>query len=87
MPFSARKMHFFDENGNLPPWPARASSDFKDFFPMVFFYLNSEGFFPAKSGTWLNPPLNVLNLAKNGPILKIVRKKVFKIDCPFALSL
>ena len=32
MPFSAQKMHFFDENGNLTPWLARASSDFNELF-------------------------------------------------------
>ena len=37
MPFSAQKMHFFDENGNLTPWLARASSDFKKLFFLWYF--------------------------------------------------
>ena len=47
---------------------------------MVFCYLNSKGFFPARSGTWGNPPLNIFNLAKNGSFLKDLRKKVSKSD-------
>ena len=81
MPFSARKMHFFDKNGNLTHWTARDSASVKEyFFPLVFFYLNSKGFFGARWGTWWKPPLNIFNLAKNGPFLKDLRKKVSKSD-------
>ena len=80
MPFSARKMHFFDKNCNLTHWTAWDRADVKElFFQLVFFYLNSEGFFPARSGTWLNPSLNIFNFTKNGPFLKDLRKKVSKI--------
>ena len=48
------------------------------FFPLVFFYLNSEGFFIASYSTWWNPPLNIFNLAKNGPFLEDLKKKVSK---------
>ena len=37
MPFSAQKMHFFYKNGNLTPWLARASSDFKELFFLWYF--------------------------------------------------
>ena len=80
MPFSARKMHFFEKNGNLTHWTVRDRVDVKElFFQLVFFYLNSEGFFPARSGTWLSPSLNIFNFTKNGPFLKDLRKKVSKI--------
>ena len=39
MPFSAPKMHFFDKNGNLTPWPPRASSDFKELLFLTVFAL------------------------------------------------
>ena len=53
LPFSARKMRFFDKNGNVTHWTARDSASVKEyFFPLVFFYLNSKGFFGARWGTW-----------------------------------
>ena len=80
MPFSARKMHFFDKNDNLTPCTVRLSTDVKElYFELVFFYFSSEGFLPARSGTWLNPSLNIFNFTKNGPFLKDLRKKVSKI--------
>ena len=81
MQFSARKMHFFDKIGNFTPWTAQDSAGIKEYFvPLVFFYLNSKGFFGARWGTWWKPPLNIFNLAKNGPFLKDLRKKVSKSD-------
>ena len=80
MPFSARKMHFFDKNDNLTPCTVRLSTDVKElYFQLVFFYLSSEGFFPARSCTWLNPSLNIFNFAKNGQFLKDLRKKCPKL--------
>ena len=32
MPFSARKMHFFEKNGNLTHWTAQDSADVKELF-------------------------------------------------------
>ena len=32
MSFSAQKMHFFDKNGNLTPWPAREAPMSRNFF-------------------------------------------------------
>ena len=79
MPFSARKMHFFDKNGNLTPCPVQPSAVVKElFFPLVFFYLNSEGKLGASWGTWWNPLLNIFNLAKNGSFLSDLRKKMHK---------
>ena len=79
MPFSARKMHFFDKKCNKYPCPTSFNFDIKKlFFPLVSFYLNSEGFFIASYSTWWNPPLNIFNLAKNGPFLEDLKKKVSK---------
>ena len=53
MPFSARKKHFFDKNGLLTPGGARRSGDVKELFlGGVFCYLNPEGFYWARLGTW-----------------------------------
>ena len=79
MPFSALKMHFFDKNGNLTPCLAQPSGDDKElFFPMVFFYLNSEGFVGGWWRRWWTPPLNIFNLAKNWPFLEDLKNKVVK---------
>ena len=45
MPFSARKMHFFEKNGNLTPRLARTSADVKELF---FFEGNFTPIFEAK---------------------------------------
>ena len=83
MPFSARKMHFFWQKWQFDPLHSEAQHwcqrTLNFFFQLIFFYLNSEGFFPARSGTWLNPSLNIFNFTKNGPFLKDLRKKVSKI--------
>ena len=79
MPFSVQKIHFFDKKCNIYPCPTSSNFDVKKlFFPLVFFYLNSEGFFIASYSTWWNPPLNIFNLAKNGPFLEDLKKKVSK---------
>ena len=79
MPFSAQKMDFFDKNGNLVPWPARARADVKElFFPLIFFYLNSEGFVGGRWRRWWNPPMNIFNSAKKGSFLEDMKKKVAK---------
>ena len=72
-------MHFFDKKCNIYPCPTSSNFDVKKlFFLLVFFYLNSEGFFIASYSTWWNPPLNIFNLAKNGPFLDDLKKKVSK---------
>ena len=79
--FLPEKWIFFDKKCNIYPCPTSSNFDVKKlFFPLVFFYLNSEGFFIASYSTWWNPPLNIFNLAKNGPFLKDLRKKVSKSD-------
>ena len=79
MPFSSRKMHFFDKNGILAPCPTRSRADVKElFFPLIFFFLNSEGFVGGRWRRWWNPPLNIFNLTKNGPFLEDLKKKVVK---------
>ena len=79
MLFSAQKMHFFDKNGNLAPWPTRARADVKElFFPLIFFYLNSEGFVGGRWRRWWNPPMNIFNSAKKGSFLEDMKKKVAK---------
>ena len=79
MPFSAQKMDFFDKNGNLVPWPVRARADVKElFFPLIFFYLNSEGFVGGRWRRWWNSPLNIFNLAKKWTIFGRFEKNVVK---------
>ena len=79
MSFSARKMHFFDKNGNIYPCSPLFTFDVKElFFPLVFCYLNPKGFFIASYSTWWNPPLNIFNLAKNCQFLEDLKKKVVK---------
>ena len=75
MPFSVQKMQFFDKKCNIYPCPTSSNFDVKKlFFPLVFFYLNSEGFFIASYSTWWNPPLNIFNWAKNVPIFERFEK-------------
>ena len=79
MSFSGQKMHFLDKNGNIYPCSPLFTFDVKElFFSMVFFYLNSEGFVGGGWRRWWNPPQNIFNLAKNGPFLEDLKKKVSK---------
>ena len=48
------------------------------FFPLIFFFLNSEGFVGGRWRRWWNPPMNIFNSAKNGPFLEDKKKKVAK---------
>ena len=81
MSFSARKMHFFDKNDNIYPCSPLFTFDVKElFFPMVFFYLNSEGFVGGRWRwrRWWTRPLNIFNLAQNWPFLEDLKNKVVK---------
>ena len=79
--FFCPKNAFFWRKWQFNPLASAGQQRFQEtFFPMVFFYLYSEGFFGARWGTCRNPPLNIFNLAKNGPFMKDLRKKVSKSD-------
>ena len=93
MPFSARKMHFFEKNGNLNPWPARARTDVKElFFQEVILHQ----FLKRKNRALLSKNvqaiLTLLNLAQKVPFLEDLRKKSLKwlepycVCCPNTLS-
>ena len=79
--FCPKNAFFFDKIDKFTPWTAWDSAGVKEyFFPLAFFYLNSKEIFGVSWGTWWKPPLNIFNLAKNGPFLKDLRKKVSKSD-------
>ena len=73
-----KKWFFLTKNALYTPVQPRPTLMSRNFFPLVFFHLNSEGFFIASYSTWWNPPLNIFNLAKNGPFLEDLKKKVSK---------
>ena len=75
MPISARKMDFFDENGNLTPWLVRASSDFKDFFSYVIFLLKFQRMFWGKVGHMVKPPSECFQFSQKWAIFENVEKK------------
>ena len=78
-PFSAQKMQFFDKKCNIYPCPTSSNFDVKKLFiPLVFFYFYSEGFVGGGWRRWWNPPLNIFNLAKNGPFLEVLKTKSFQ---------
>ena len=77
--FLPEKCIFFLQKWQFNPLASAGQQRFQEtFFPMVFFYLYSKGFFGARWGTCRNPPLNIFNLAKNGPFLEDLKKKVSK---------
>ena len=81
MPFSARKMHFFDKNGNLTPRLARTSADVKELF---FREVILHQFLKRKNRALLSKNvqaiLTLLNLAQKVPFLEDLKKKVSKSD-------
>ena len=81
MPFSARKMHFFDKNGNLTPRLARTSADVKELF---FRELILHQFLKRKNRALLSKNvqaiLTLLNLAQKVPFLEGLKKKVSESD-------
>ena len=73
-------MHFFHKNWNIYPCSTFFHFDVKElFFPLIFFYLNSEGFVGGRWRRWWNPPMNIFNSAKNGPFLEDKKKKLPKV--------
>ena len=77
--FLSKKCIFFDKKCNIYPCPTSSNFDVKKLFiPLVFIYFNSEGFVGGGWRRWWNPPLNIFNLAKNGPFLEDLKKKVSK---------
>ena len=71
MPFSARKMHFFEKNGNLTPCPAQPSADVKELFFRKNIALHSK---------IVQAILTLLNLAQKVPFSEDLKKKVSKSD-------
>ena len=70
------KNAFFDKNCNIYPCNGLCQFDVRElYFPMVFCYLNPEGYIEASWGTWWNHPLNIFNLVQNWPFLEILKKK------------
>ena len=49
-------------------------------FRGVYFYLIPEGFIGGRWRRWWNPPLIIFNLARSGPFLEDLKKKVSKSD-------
>ena len=81
MPFSARKMHFFEKNGNLTPSTAQHSADVKELF---FLEVILHQFLKQKKwallGKNVQAILTLLNLAQKVPFLEDLKKKVSKSD-------
>ena len=81
MPFSARKMHFFDKNGNLTPCPVQPSADVKELF---FREVILHQFLKRKNRALLSKNvqaiLTLLNFAQKVPFLEDLKKKVSKSD-------
>ena len=73
------KNAFFWQKCNIYPCPTSSNFDVKKLFiPLVFIYFNSEGFVGGGWRRWWNPPLNIFNLAKNGPFLEVLKTKSFQ---------
>ena len=81
MPFSARKMHFFDKNGNLTPWPARARTNVKElFFQEVILHQFFKRKNRALHSKIVQAILTLLNLAQKVPFSEDLKKKSFQSD-------
>ena len=74
-------MQFFDKNGNLTPWPARARADVKELF---FWKVILHQFLKRKKwallGKNVQAILTLFNLAKKVPFFEDLKKKVSKSD-------
>ena len=80
MPFSARKMHFFDKNGNLTPRLARTSADVKElFFREVILHQFLKRKKWALLGKNVQTNLTLLNFAQKVPFLEELKKKIQKV--------
>ena len=73
-------MHFFDKNGNLTPWPARARADVKELY---FWKVILHQFLKRKNRALLSKNvqaiLTLLNLAQKVPFLEDLKKKFPKV--------
>ena len=81
MPFSARKMHFFEKNGNLTPSPAQPSADVKELF---FWEVILHQFLKRKNIALYSKIVQaifpLINLAQKVQFLKDLKKKISKRD-------
>ena len=81
MPFSARKMHFFDKNGNLTTCTAQHRANVKElFFREVILHQFLKRKKWALLGKIVQAILTLFNLAQKVPFLKDLKKKVSKSD-------
>ena len=80
MPFSARKMHFFEKNGNLTTCSAQLRADVKELF---FREVILHQFFKRKKwallGKNVQAILTLLNLAQKVPFLEDLKKMFPKV--------
>ena len=83
MPFSARKMHFFDKNGNLTTCSAQLSADVKElFFREVILHQFLKRKKWALQGKNVQAILTHLNLAQKVPFLEDLKKNVSPCSSP-----
>ena len=81
MPFSARKMHFFEKNGNLTPCPAQPSADVKElFFREVILHQFLKRKNIALYSKIAQAIFPLYNFAQQVPFLEDLKKKVSKPD-------
>merc|ERR1712026_93126 len=81
MPFSARKMYFFDKNGNLTPSTAQHSANVKElFFREVILHQFLKRKKWALLGKIVQAILTLLNFVQKVPFLENLKKKVSKSD-------
>ena len=84
MPFSARKMHFFDKNGNLTPCTAQHSANVKELFfreVILHQFLRQKNIANwSKYSKIVQAILTILNFARKVPFLEDLKKKVSKSD-------
>ena len=81
MPFSARKMHFFEKNGNLTPCPAQPSADVKELFfreVILHQFLKRKNWGKLRKN--VQAILTLLNLAQKVQFLEDLKKKVSESD-------
>ena len=81
MPFSARKMHFFDKNVNLTTCTAQHRADVKElFFREVILHQFLKRKNIALHSKIVQAILTLLNLAQKVPFSEDLKKKVSKSD-------